>query len=264
LKDIVIDFEPNYWQHHLDEKTPHSGVWVCHRGLGKTTLVANWIVKRVIQSKVKLAKGLYVAPLRTQARSVAWPIFKSYIKSIPGAKCNENEMRIDIPPDKTVWLLGSDTPDSIRGHHPVAIGMDEVGQMRPSTWHEVLIPTTWRHNAGVIAIGTPKGRNLFWDMYNFAKSEIAEGNTKWFVDVIKASQSGLLTPEQQSAAKKAMGDAMYSQEFECEFMATILGAYYSDALNNLDSTGRIGDYPYDPKYPVETGWVQGYYLLLVV
>jgi len=257
MEQVVLEYEPNYWQDLIRKNLTQKNVLVCHRGLGKTTMALPLLVEDVLTSEVPRAEGLYIAPLRDQAKKLAWMKLLMLVEGIPGVNKNENDLRVDLPPDKTIWLLGADNPDSIRGHHPVSVACDEVGQMRPSIWTEVLLPASWRHNARMTFIGTPKGRNLFHTLHESALEETKAGNPDWFDIVVKASESGLVPAKALQEAKKHMGEDMYAQEYECSFLAAVAGAYLSDILNTLDTGGFLGDFPYDPLCPVYTGWDLG-------
>ena len=57
-------------------------------------------------------------------------------------------------------------------------------------------------------IGTPMGRNWFYDLHEKAK------HTKdWFTCVFKASQTKIIPSEELKAAKSTMSAESYAQEF---------------------------------------------------
>jgi hypothetical protein len=105
--------------------------------------------------------------------------------------------------------------------------------------------------AGVF-IGTPKGRNAFWEVWERAKRE-----PDWFALMLKASETGLLPPGELHAAKAEMTPEQFEQEFECSFEAAILGAYYAREIAESERAGRVGDVPVDGAVPVHTAWDLG-------
>jgi hypothetical protein len=103
-----------------------------------------------------------------------------------------------------------------------------------------------------VFIGTPKGRNGFWEVYNNARSD-----PDWFTLELRASQTGILPDEELASARRDMTADAYAQEFECSFDAAILGAYYARDIADAEAAGRIASVPYDPAIPVHTAWDLG-------
>jgi len=101
-------------------------------------------------------------------------------------------------------------------------------------------------------IGTPKGKNEFWEIYDNAKRDPA-----WYCAMHKASETGILDEEELEASLKVMGQDRFDQEFECSFEAAIAGAYYAEEMKAAESEGRIRSVPYEPAKPVVTAWDLG-------
>ncbi|MDU9705213.1 hypothetical protein, partial [Helicobacter pylori] len=71
-------------------------------------------------------------------------------------------------------------------------------------------------------IGTPKGRNAFFDIH-----QLAEGASDWFSATLKASQTRIIDADELEDAKRTMTAEQFAQEYECSFDAAIKGAYYA-------------------------------------
>ena len=69
---------------------------------------------------------------------------------------------------------------------------------------------------------------------------------------LKASETGLLSPQELTDAAKTMSEDQYLQEFECS--AAIQGAYFASQMRRAREEGRIGKLPLDPARPVNTFW----------
>jgi hypothetical protein len=80
---------------------------------------------------------------------------------------------------------------------------------------------------------------------------------EWFVQVLKASDTGILPEEELARLRKLMPDNEYLQEFECSFDAAITGAYFAKELADADFDGRITNVPYDKAAKVNTWWDLG-------
>jgi hypothetical protein len=89
-------------------------------------------------------------------------------------------------------------------------------------------------------IGTPKGKNEFWETYNMARKD-----DSWYCAMHKASETGYVDNDELEEARKIMGDDRFEQEFECSFEAAITGAYYATEMKQASNDGRITRVPYD-------------------
>jgi phage terminase large subunit len=124
--------------------------------------------------------------------------------------------------------------------------------MRPRVWPEVIRPALADRLGWAIVMGTPNGRNEFWKIYDEATRDPA-----WFAEMFKASDTGIVAPEELDAARKIMSPEQYEQEFECSFQAAVIGSYYGKLLTDAERENRITRVPYDPAVPVHTSWDLG-------
>lgn len=224
-------------------------VLVCHRRAGKTVAcVADLVLSALITSKAD-ARFAYVCPQYNQAKDVAWTYIKRLTADIPNVQYNESELRADLPNGARIRLYGADNPDRLRGLYLDGVVLDEFADMRSSVWGEVIRPMLADRKGWAVFIGTPKGHNEFYQCWQDAQMDDA-----WFKMMLKASNSGLIEPEELKDAAKGMTDDQYAQEFECSFEAAIAGAYYANDFKE----DCIREVPYDPKLPVYTAWDIGY------
>ncbi len=220
---------------------------VCHRRLGKTVGVVNEVIKRALEKKGNYA---YIAPFRSQAKTVAWDYFKFYASNVIKPKtANEAELKLTLINGSTIQLFGADNADAMRGLGFDGVACDEYGDFRPSVWGNVIRPTLSDKKGWAVFMGTPKGHNQFYDVYRNALND-----PSWFVLVIKASESKWLDDEELRDARKQLSQDQYDQEYECSFDAAILGAYYGREMAAVDREGRIRAVEHDPAYVVNTAW----------
>jgi phage terminase large subunit len=250
--EIKIPYKPRPLQKKIHKNLRRFNVIVCHRRFGKTVFAINELIKTALTCQHKNSRVFYIAPLYKQAKSVAWDYAKFFSSKVPNVKVNESELRIDFPNGGRLQLLGADNPDSLRGIYIDQVVIDEVAQMPPKLWTEVVRPAISDRKGSVIWIGTPKGHNIFYDLYRQGQSE-----EEWFTAVYKASETGILDDVELRAAKKTMSEAEYDQEYECSWSAAILGAYYAKEMADAEEDGRITNVPYDPALPVITSWDLG-------
>jgi hypothetical protein len=156
----------------------------------------------------------YIAPLYRQARQVAWDYFKQYLHKVPGVKFYESDLRIELPNGSRISLYGADNPDALRGIYLDGVVLDEMAQMRAGVWGEVIRPALSDRGGWGLFIGTPKGVDSFYEMYQ--RSLVT---ASWFGMVLSAEDTGVLSAEELVDAKRDMTDRQYAQEMLCEFGA---------------------------------------------
>ena len=169
------------------------------------------------------------------------------------AKANQSELWVELINGARIRLFGADNADSLRGLYLDGIVLDEYADMRPRIWGEIIRPLLADRLGWAVFIGTPKGHNAFWDIYNSATND-----PNWYAKTLRASQTGLLPQSELDDAAKMMTQDQYLQEFECDFESAILGAYYGKEMRQLTDGGRITKVEYDPMYKVFTSWDLGY------
>jgi phage terminase large subunit len=169
-----------------------------------------------------------------------------------GATFNQTELRIDYFNGGQVRLYGADNPGALRGIYLDGVVLDEYADMDPRVWKEIIRPCLADRKGWAVFIGTPRGRNSFFEMWRRSQSE--DG---WFSLMLKASESGLLPQSELELARRDLTEEQYDQEFECSFDAAIVGSYYGKLLTTAERENRITGVPYDPVALVWTAWDLG-------
>ena len=178
-------------------------------------------------------------------------------RPIPGIKPNQSELRIDYPNQGQARIYGADNPDALRGIYLDRAVLDEFGLHPAKTFSEVIGPTLVDRGGSALFLGTPNGKNQFYDIAQHAKARQAAGDPDWFYAEYKASQTGLLDEAYLRQARAMMTADEYAQEFECSFEAAVKGAIYTKELEQLREGQRLMRVPVDPTLPVDTDWDLG-------
>jgi hypothetical protein len=254
MGEVIIPYQPRPEQQIEHERLVRFNVLVCHRRWGKTYFAINQLIRDIISCPLDNPRGAYVAPWLKQAKAIAWDYLKHFSRPIPGIVINESELRIDYPNGGRIRLYGADNPDSLRGLYHDSVVLDEVAQMSPRIWSEVIRPAlsdrlTKEHEPSAIFIGTPQGPNLFKELYDRAPER--EG---WQRAMHKASESGVLPDSELRQIKKELTSREYAQEMECDFTAAIVGAFYGREMQDAIEQDRICPVPYDKTHKVITAW----------
>ena len=221
-------------------------------GQGKTVLCINDLVYRALIEDKEDGRYAYVAPYMSQAKTIAFDYLLKYSRPVM-AKSNQAELWVELINGARIRLFGADNPDALRGLYLDGVVLDEYADMKPSIFGAVIRPLLADRKGWATFIGTPKGHNAFWEVYNNATQD-----PSWYVKVLRASQTGLLDKGELEDAAKTMTEDQYLQEFECDFESAILGAFYGKEMRQLTDQGRILDIEYDPMFPVHTAWDLGY------
>ena len=212
----------------------------------------NQLIHSALSFKGKNGRFAYLAPTYTQGKTIAWDYLKEFSQPVPGTKANESELRVDFPNGSRVRIFGCDRPDALRGIYLDGVVLDEYAQMPANLFGEVVRPSLSDRKGYAIWIGTPQGKNAFYDLYRQA-----DGRSEWFTAMYKASDTGILDKDELKDAQSIMTSDEYEQEYECSWQASIKGAYYAKWMNEADKEGRITSVPYDPALAVHTAWDLG-------
>ncbi len=235
--------------------------WACvaaHRRCGKTVACINDLIKGALTCTKPNARFAYIAPLFTQAKDVAWTYLKHFTATIPGVETNESELRVDLPNGARIRLYGADNYDRMRGIYLDGVVLDEYADMDPRAWAEVIRPALSDRQGWATFIGTPKGRNAFFEIMHGGETfGGAVNDPDWFSMTLKASETKLVADEELAAMRKVLTPEQYEQELECSFDAAIVGAYYGREMAALESQKRIMRVPWEPSLPVYTAWDLG-------
>lgn len=248
--DLGYSARPQFIPFHMRKE--RWAVIVAHRRAGKTVACLLDLIDAALRFKGENGRFAYIAPYYTMASDIAWGYLSSYAGRVPGAVFNKSDLYVEFPNKARVRLYGADNPDRLRGLYLDGVVLDENADMRPSVWGEVLRPALTDRKGWAVFIGTPKGKNSFFTIWDQA-SLLPD----WFRLELKASKTGLLDPQELEAAKSQMTEDQYAQEFECSFEAAIQGAYFGVEMRKAGEEGRITKVPYDPSSEVFTSWDLG-------
>ncbi len=189
-------------------------VLIWHRRCRKTTTAINEIVK---QSQATPGVYWHLFPTYAEAKNSIWRDKNMLFGNIPEEiieKVNESEMIVYFKNGSIYQLIGADNPDRLRGAGPMGMVLDEYDTMKDDVWP--IVEPILRANGGwAWFIGTPKGKQKLYDLYNRGQDP---SNKEWRSWLLKASNSGVIPLDQLEESRKTMSQALYNQEWECEFL----------------------------------------------
>jgi len=252
---INTGFIPRRIQSELYANMRRFNVVVCHRRFGKTVFAVNHQINKMLRYTLPAPRAAYIAPTYGQAKRISWDYYKHYTSKIPGAVPHEQDLRVDYTHNAgRQMLLSAENYVSVKGIYLDDAVLDEYAEMHPSAWSEAVRPTLSDRRGGATFIGTPKGMNNFQTLYRYATES---GDPEWYGCMYRASETGLIAGAELESARRSMSEEEYEQEYECSFSAGLVGAYFAREMAKANCGGRIGKFPYDSNYAVDTYWDLG-------
>ena len=221
---------------------PQSEIFICPsrfvavvagRRFGKTFLSTGKILEQAIKGRNR--NVWYVAPTYGAAKEIAWDMLIASIPPEYVSKTNETSLTIRLINGSVIALKGAEKPNNLRGRSLDYVVLDEFADMRPEAWSEVLRPSLSDRQGGALFIGTPKGRNHFYDIW--AKG--IDGDNDWSSFQYTTLQGGNVPEEEVAAARNDLDERTFQQEYEAAFVNYSGIIYY--AFNREKSVKRIED-----------------------
>lgn len=225
-------------------------------------MAVNHLIKMGLESKDPYWKSVYLSPVLKQGKRNVWSTFQEYTSHFPHGLINFNasELSIKLPTGGIIYLLGADDPMALKGMHNDFAVLDEVAQMPHVIWQEVIYPTLQAKKGGALFIGTPRGKNLFHNLYQRGakgEKEHEEYKDSWESFMFTAESSGVMTQEEREEHSKEMGEELYKQEMLCSFTAADKNFFYARKINQLWEEGRMTTGLHKPDLKVITSWDLG-------
>jgi hypothetical protein len=156
---------------------------------------------------------MYVAPTQGQARQIIWDLLMELGREVISSS-HVNNMDITLINGAKIYVRGSDRPDTLRGVSLTYLVLDEVADIKADTWEKVLRAALSDKKGKALFIGTPKGRNWFYNMYNLGESAEDEEWKSWH---FTTKDNPLIDPKEIDGAKKTLSSFAFKQEYEASF-----------------------------------------------
>jgi len=201
-------------------------VLIAGRRFSKTFIAMNSLAKYASQPKKKV---MYIAPTYSMAKQIVWEDLKTMLKDRNWAKkINESELTITLINGSVIILRSADTPDRIRGIGLDYVVIDEAADISEDAWKAVIRPTLSDREGDALIIGTPKGRNWLYDVYNNAKHL-----DDWISWQYTTLDGGQVSAEELEQAKRDLDERTYKQEYEATFVEYSGLIYYAFGEHNI-------------------------------
>jgi len=224
------------WQEEVWNNPTRFKVVAAGRRTGKSRLAAWMLIVNALQA----SKGhvFYVAPTQGQARDIMWQTLLELGHPVIDSS-HINNLQIKLINGTTISLKGADRPETMRGVSLKFLVMDEYADMKPDVWEQILRPALADQKGDAMFIGTPMGRNHFYDLYKYAELSEDETYQSWH---FTSYDNPILDPDEIDIAKKSMSSYAFRQEFLASFEATGSEMFKEDWVQFDEEEPDDGDY----------------------
>ena len=232
--DLNIKLLP--WQQKVWNSKARFKVVAAGRRTGKSRLAAYLLIFYGLQAKT--GHVFYVAPTQGQARDILWHSLLDVGHSVIKGS-HINNLQITLINGATISLKGADRPETMRGVSLKYLVMDEYADMKPEVWEQILRPALADQKGGALFIGTPMGRNHFYDLYTYATIGEDETYEGWHYT---SYDNPILDPLEIDTAKKSMSSFAFRQEFMASCEAQGSDIFKEDWIKVSTEEPDVGDY----------------------
>ena len=231
MSELNIDLHPA--QLEIFKSDARFKIVVAGRRFGKSYLSAWLLLINAIQSKSK--DVFYIAPTFQQAKDIMWAMLKELGQDLI-IQAYENTAVLTLINGRKIYLKGSDRPETLRGTGISYVVLDEYASMKPVVWEQIIRPSLADVQGRALFIGTPAGKNHFFDLYNDAIDD-----DEWDRFQYKSIDNPFLPATEIKASKKNMSTMSFRQEFEASF-ETFTGGIFKEGWFKLEEEPEEGSY----------------------
>lgn len=230
---------------------------VAGRRFGKSWLAAALCLLHALEDKNKYGYDVssadtyvfYIAPTFEQAKQAVWSKLKELGKDVI-VNINQNQGIFELVNGRRICLKGADRPDTLRGAKLSFVVLDEYASMKPDVWDEVITPALADVVGEALIIGTPDGKNHFYDLYIHAKKvreeddENEEKEPEWATFMFKSVDNPTIPIEREmkNAARRGTPEEVIRQEYLASFHASGGRVFSLDDINYMDEEPPSGNW----------------------
>lgn len=205
-------YTPNKYQLAVHTSPARFRVVVWHRQAGKTTLSVNEVIR---WAKEKPGRYWIVLPTYRQAKTVVWPMLLAFLPPDWVRKANESALEVKLKNGAEIALKGSENKDALRGPTLNGVVLDEVSYMSPDVWTEILRPTLLRTGGWALFIGTPFGKNHFYNYYQWG---LDDSQHDWKTWQMSAEDSKIIDPVELEKIRLTTPQNIFEAEYLAKFL----------------------------------------------
>jgi hypothetical protein len=211
-------------------------VLALHRRAGKTELALMELLDHAVKCRLDLGFYVYLAPFLKQAKAIAWARLKQKLDPFLRAGAidvNEADLAVTFKHNKaTIRLFGGDNPDALRGVRLDGVVIDEVANIRPEVWNDIIQPALSDRKGWALFIGTPAGINLFSELFYRASSL-----PDWYATRYTVHDTDALDPVEVERLERDMPETAFAREYLCDFSAA--GSDQLISMSDVEAASKV-------------------------
>ncbi len=216
--NLDLAYKPRQWQRECHLRRKRFTVLALHRRAGKTELALAELIDEALNFKLDLGFFVYVAPFLKQAKAIAWSRLKQKVRGLEMAgacEINESELTVRFTSNGAmIRIMGGDNPDALRGVRLDGAVLDEVAQVKPEVWQDIIQPALSDRKGWSMFIGTPQGVNLFSELFYRARDL-----PDWHSALYTVYDTQSIDPEEVERLRRDMSETSFAREYLCDFSA---------------------------------------------
>jgi len=210
MSDLSFKLLP--WQEEVFKAPTRFKVIAAGRRCGKSRMAAITLLIEALRCPAGSAV-LYVAPTNGQARQIIWHVLMELGRDVI-QNSHINNQDITTINGATIYVRGADRPDTLRGVSLTYAVLDEVADIKPEAWEQVIRASLSDKKGRAMFIGTPKGRNWFYDLFRLGESAEDKDWKSWH---FTTKDNPLIDPTEIESAKKTLSSFAFKQEYMASF-----------------------------------------------
>jgi len=210
MSDLNFSLLP--WQQEVFKATTRFKVIAAGRRCGKSRLAATALIIEALKCPPGSAV-LYVSPTMGQSRQIIWDLLLELGREVITSS-HVNNLDITMINGARIYVRGADRPDTLRGVSLTFAVLDEVADIKPEAWEQVIRASLSDKKGRAMFIGTPKGRNWFYDLFKLGQ---AEDDADWKSWHFTTKDNPLIDPTEIESAKKTLSSFAFKQEYLASF-----------------------------------------------
>jgi hypothetical protein len=210
MADLNFSLLP--WQQEVFKDKTRFKVVAAGRRCGKSRMAAITLLIEGLRCPQGSAV-LYVSPTMGQSRQIIWDLLLDLGREVIQSS-HVNNLDITLINGARIYVRGADRPDTLRGVSLTYAVLDEVADIKPEAWEQVIRASLSDKRGRALFIGTPKGRNWFYDTFKLGESEDDPDWKSWH---FTTADNPLIDQKEIESAKKTLSSFAFKQEYMASF-----------------------------------------------
>ena len=214
-------------------------VVACGRRFGKSTLGINRLVDGALRGQ---PVGWFSPTYKMLAE--VWRDVARILQPVT-IRRNAQQHRLELVTGGVVDMWSLDTPDIARGRKYARVVVDEAAMIKQlgEAWQAILRPTLADMQGDMWALSTPKGRNMFWQMWTWGQDT---QQPEWSAWQMPTAANPYIAASEIEAMRRDMPERTFSQEVLAQFLEDAGGVFRNvrAAATAKGQAGPVGGHQY--------------------